>query len=98
MLAGYIVARVSGQPYEQYIQDHIFNPLGMVHSTTQQPIPPGLRGAADQRDCEERRREPGARVGKPECHRCCEQDNGNFHCEVGAHGLGHIWPGVDCIL
>jgi len=43
MLAGYIVARVSGQPYEQYIQEHIFDPLGMVHSTIQMPVPPDLR-------------------------------------------------------
>jgi len=43
MLAGYIVARVSGQPYDQYIQECIFNPLGMAHSTTQSPIPPDLR-------------------------------------------------------
>src|SRR5918995_6897774 len=38
MLAGYIVSRVSGQPYDQYIQEHIFDPLGMVHSTVQSPI------------------------------------------------------------
>src|SRR5215203_6385035 len=43
MLAGYIVARVSGEPYHQYIQEHILNPLGMVHSTPQSPIPPDLR-------------------------------------------------------
>ncbi|HEX5840758.1 MAG TPA: serine hydrolase [Anaerolineales bacterium] len=43
MLAGYIVARVSGQPYDQYIQEHIFDPLGMAHSTAQSPIPPDLR-------------------------------------------------------
>ena len=43
MLAGYIVARVSGQPYDQYIQEHIFDPLGMVHSTAQSSIPPDLR-------------------------------------------------------
>jgi CubicO group peptidase (beta-lactamase class C family) len=43
ILAGYIVARVSGQPYEQYIQEHIFNPLGMLHATAQTPIPPDLR-------------------------------------------------------
>src|SRR3990172_9246455 len=43
MLAGYIVARVSGQPYEQYIQEHIFDPLGMTHSTIQMPLPPDLR-------------------------------------------------------
>jgi CubicO group peptidase (beta-lactamase class C family) len=32
-LAGYIVARVSGQSYDQYIQEHILDPLGMAHST-----------------------------------------------------------------
>jgi hypothetical protein len=42
-LAGYIVARVSGQPYEQYIQEHILDPLGMAYSTVQSPIPPELR-------------------------------------------------------
>src|SRR5215212_52606 len=46
MLAGYIVARVSGEPYHQYIQEHILNPLGMVHSTAQSPIPPDLRAHA----------------------------------------------------
>ena len=43
VLAGYIVARVSGQPYEQYIQEHILDPLGMLHSTLRWPIPPDLR-------------------------------------------------------
>ena len=43
MLAGYIVAQVSGQPYDQYIQEHILNPLDMVHSTAQSPMPPDLR-------------------------------------------------------
>ncbi|HZD59357.1 MAG TPA: serine hydrolase domain-containing protein [Anaerolineae bacterium] len=45
-LAGYIVARVSGQPYDQYIQEHILDPLGMAHSTAQSPIPPDLRAQA----------------------------------------------------
>jgi CubicO group peptidase (beta-lactamase class C family) len=45
-LAGYIVARVSGQPYEQYIQENILNPLGMVHSTAQPLVPPDLRAHA----------------------------------------------------
>jgi CubicO group peptidase (beta-lactamase class C family) len=48
MLGGYIVARVSGQPYDQYIQEHIFDPLGMVHSTVQSPIPPNLRPFVSQ--------------------------------------------------
>jgi len=46
MLAGYIVTRVSGQPYDQYIQEYIFNPLGMERSTTQSQIPPDLRAYA----------------------------------------------------
>ena len=46
MLAGYIVAQVSGQPYDQYIQEHVLNPLGMVHSTAQSPMPPDLRAHA----------------------------------------------------
>lgn len=32
-LAGYIVERVSGQPFYEYVQEHIFRPLGMTHSS-----------------------------------------------------------------
>jgi CubicO group peptidase (beta-lactamase class C family) len=46
MLAGYIVERVSGQPYAQYIQRNIFDPLDMVHATAQSPTPPDLRAHA----------------------------------------------------
>src|SRR5215203_3858430 len=42
-LAGYIVARVSGEPYDRYIQEHILNPLGMVHRTAQSSMPPDIR-------------------------------------------------------
>ena len=41
-LAGYIVERVSGQPFDQYIAQHIFAPLGMQHSTFSQPIQKNL--------------------------------------------------------
>jgi CubicO group peptidase (beta-lactamase class C family) len=41
-LAGYIVERVSGQPFNDYIQQNIFEPLGMTHSTFAQPLPPEL--------------------------------------------------------
>ena len=38
-LGGYIIERVSGQPFEQYVRDHIFAPLGMTHSGFEQPLP-----------------------------------------------------------
>ena len=41
-LAGYVVERVSGEPYASYIQRHILDPLGMSHSTFQQPLPDDL--------------------------------------------------------
>jgi CubicO group peptidase (beta-lactamase class C family) len=37
-LASYIVQRASGEPFQQYVQDHIFGPLGMVHSSFYQPL------------------------------------------------------------
>ncbi len=43
-LAGYIVERVSGQSFDNYIEQQIFAPLGMQHSTFRQPLPPALRG------------------------------------------------------
>lgn len=41
-LAGYIVGQVSGMPFDQYVEQHIFQPLGMRHSTFRQPLPAGL--------------------------------------------------------
>lgn len=41
-LAGYIVERVSGQPFDDYIEQNIFQPLGMTRSTFRQPLPPEL--------------------------------------------------------
>jgi len=40
-LAGYIVQRVSGEPFERYVARHIFARLGMTHSTFEQPLPQG---------------------------------------------------------
>ncbi len=42
-LAGYIVQRVSGEPFADYVDAHIFKPLGMQHSTFVQPLPPNLK-------------------------------------------------------
>jgi len=41
-LAGYIVERTSGEPFEQYIAAHILAPLRMQHSSFAQPLPPAL--------------------------------------------------------
>ena len=38
-LAGYIVERVSGLPYDQYIQKQILDPLGMAHSSASGRMP-----------------------------------------------------------
>jgi len=43
-LAGYIVQRVSGEPFERYIEKHIFLPLGMSHSSFDQPLPERFKG------------------------------------------------------
>jgi CubicO group peptidase (beta-lactamase class C family) len=41
-LAGYIVERVSGQSFDEYVEEHIFAPLGMNDSTFRQPLPERL--------------------------------------------------------
>jgi len=41
-LAGYIVERVSGMPFEQYVEQYIFQPLGMQHSTFRQANIPSV--------------------------------------------------------
>lgn len=41
-LAGYIVERVSGEPWEEYIERHIMQPLGMHNATGRQPLPAAL--------------------------------------------------------
>lgn len=41
-LAGYIVERVSGMPYDDYIEQRILGPLGMNSTTARQPLPAHL--------------------------------------------------------
>jgi CubicO group peptidase (beta-lactamase class C family) len=42
-VAGYIVQRVSGEPFDSYVQNHIFAPAGMTHSSFDQPLPANLQ-------------------------------------------------------
>ena len=41
-LAGYIVERVSGMPFYEYVEKNIFSPLGMTQATFRQPLPADL--------------------------------------------------------
>lgn len=47
-LAGYIVQRVSGQPFEDYVRQHIFKPLDMPRSTFVEPLPKELEPLMSQ--------------------------------------------------
>jgi CubicO group peptidase (beta-lactamase class C family) len=42
-VAGYIVERVSGEPFDTYVQRHILTPAGMSHSSFDQPLPANLK-------------------------------------------------------
>jgi len=41
-VAGYIVQRVSGESFADYVQHHVLDPLGMAHTTAHQPLPANL--------------------------------------------------------
>ncbi len=47
-LAGYIVQRVSGKPFDDYMDQQVFAPLGMKQSTFRQPLPEALKGQMSQ--------------------------------------------------
>jgi CubicO group peptidase (beta-lactamase class C family) len=47
-LAGYLVERVSGERYEDYVERHVFDPLGMTRSTTRQVLPEPFREHVSQ--------------------------------------------------
>jgi CubicO group peptidase (beta-lactamase class C family) len=42
-MAAYIVQRVGGEPFDNYVEAHILKPLGMEHATFRQPLPDALK-------------------------------------------------------
>src|SRR5579859_2099857 len=42
-MAAYIVERVSGQKFDDYVDEHFFKPLNMTHATFRQPLPEALK-------------------------------------------------------
>ena len=95
-LAGYIVQRVSGQPFDDYVEQHVFAPLDMKHSSFRQPLPASLQPLASK----------GYQVGsdKPEGYEIVNpapagalaasgEDMGHFmiaHLQNGSYGSNRI--------
>ncbi len=48
-LAGYIVARVSGMPFDDYVDKYLFQPLQMQNSSFRQPLPDALQAESGER-------------------------------------------------
>jgi CubicO group peptidase (beta-lactamase class C family) len=44
-MAAYIVERVSGQKFDDYVDEHFFKPLNMPHATFRQPLPEALKSS-----------------------------------------------------
>lgn len=47
-LAGYIVERVSGMSFDDYVESRVLRPIGMARSTFRQPLPAQLRPLMSQ--------------------------------------------------
>ena len=47
-LAGYIIERASGQSFDEYLEQNIFEPLGMTYSTFRQPVPDSFESHLSQ--------------------------------------------------
>jgi CubicO group peptidase (beta-lactamase class C family) len=47
-MAAYIVERVSGQKFDDYVEEHFFKPLNMHYATFRQPLPDNLKSYMSQ--------------------------------------------------
>jgi CubicO group peptidase (beta-lactamase class C family) len=95
-LAGYIVERVSGVPFDDYVEKNVFLPLGMTHTTFRQPLPAALQpmmssgyalGSGDAKPYEIIRAEPAGSSATS------AEDISHFmlaHLENGEYNGAHI--------
>jgi len=47
-MAAHIVERVSGEKFDDYVEQHFFKPLDMNHATFRQPLPEALKSSMSQ--------------------------------------------------
>ena len=43
-LTGYVIQRVSGESFDDYVDHHVFGPLGMKNASFRQPLPAAIAG------------------------------------------------------
>jgi CubicO group peptidase (beta-lactamase class C family) len=95
-LAGYIVQRVSGQSFDDYIDQHIFAPLAMDHSSFRYPLPASLQPLVSKGYKPGSDEPQGYEIVNPApagSLAASGQDMGRFmiaHLQDGAHGSERI--------
>ena len=95
-LAGYIVQRVSGQSFDDYIDQHIFAPLAMDHSSFRYPLPAALQPLVSKGYKPGSDEPQGYEIVNPApagSLAASGQDMGRFmiaHLQDGAHGSERI--------
>ena len=101
-LAGYIVQRVSGKPFEQYVAENIYIPLEMKRSTFVQPLPEDLKPLMSKgytglvrpqtvriRGSVSRRQRLHHRAGHVQLHDCPSAEWTIWQCADSAPGNRH---------
>lgn len=95
-LAGYIVQQVSGESFDDYIDQHILAPLGMTHSSFRQPLPEALQPLMSKGYKPESDVAQGYEIVNPApagSLSASGQDMGHFmiaHLQNGAYGANRI--------
>ncbi|MDL2358531.1 MAG: serine hydrolase, partial [Pseudomonadota bacterium] len=95
-VAGYIVQRVSGQPFDDYVDQHVFAPLDMKHASFRQPLPAALQPLAAKGYKEGSDKAEGYEIVNPApagALAASGEDMGHFmiaHLQDGRYGANRI--------